>query len=145
MADIILLDAGPLGMISHPRPAEEIATWYSRILGSGRGMLVPEIADYEVRRELIRARKSRGLARLDQLKSTLGYIPITTGAVLRAAEFWAAARQRGHPTSHEKTLDADAILAGQAATFTDDEVIVASTNPRHITRFVAAARWHDIE
>jgi hypothetical protein len=32
---------------------------------------VPEIADYEVRRELLRANKSKGIARLDLLKNTV--------------------------------------------------------------------------
>jgi hypothetical protein len=51
----------------------------------------------------------------------------------------------GLPTSHEKNLDADAILAGQAATLSADNVIVATTNPRHLSRFVQAENWQDIE
>jgi hypothetical protein len=27
MPDVVLLDAGPLGMVAHPRPAEEILAW----------------------------------------------------------------------------------------------------------------------
>ena len=57
MADIVFLDAGPLGMVSHPRPANEIVAWLARLLGSGTRVLVPEIAGYEVRRELLRAGK----------------------------------------------------------------------------------------
>jgi hypothetical protein len=45
-------------------------------------------------------------------------LPITTDAIRRAAEFWADIRRRGRPTAHQRTLDADAILAGQAATLT---------------------------
>jgi predicted nucleic acid-binding protein len=146
MADIIPLDAGPLGMASHPRPVGEIVAWLGRLLGSGKLILVPEIADYEIRRELLRAGKTKGLARLDELKAVLGYLPITTDAMLKAADFWAAARRLGRPTSHEKTLDADAILAGQAATYSDAEadIVVASTNPRHIARFVPAQKWDEI-
>ncbi|MEX2261699.1 MAG: hypothetical protein WD696_07095 [Bryobacteraceae bacterium] len=44
--------------------------------------MIPEIADYEVRRELLRAGKEKGLGRLDAL-------PITTPVMLKAAEFWA--------------------------------------------------------
>jgi len=54
MAEIVLLDAGPLGMISHPRASHEIARWLARLLSSGTEVLVPEIADYEVRRALLR-------------------------------------------------------------------------------------------
>jgi hypothetical protein len=44
----------------------------------GVDIVIPEIADYEVRRELLRAGKDRGLARLDALKAMLGYASITT-------------------------------------------------------------------
>jgi hypothetical protein len=41
-------------------------------------------------------------------------------------------------------LGADAILAGQAATLRRDRVVVASSNLKHIARFVPAERWQDI-
>jgi len=56
-------------------------------------VVIPEIADYEVRRELLRAERTKGLARLDGLKGVLAFVPITTPAMLLAAEFWAAARK----------------------------------------------------
>src|SRR5205823_2893331 len=102
------------------------------------------IADYEVRRELLRAGLVKSIRRLDQLKATVGFLPITSDAMLKAAEFWAEARRRGRPTAHEKTLDADAILAGQAATLSDKEVVVATANSRHLARFVAADHWQAI-
>lgn len=80
------------------------------LLAGGVHVLVPEIADYEVRRELLRANRSRGLAHLDRAKTTLGYLPISTAAMLQAAEFWAQARRQGQPTAPDRALDADAIL-----------------------------------
>jgi hypothetical protein len=53
---------------------------------------VPEIADYEMRRELLRANKVSGIERLNVIKNTLAYLPITTAVMLRAAQFWAQAR-----------------------------------------------------
>jgi len=47
---------------------------------------VPEIADYEVRRELLRADKLHGIDRLNLVKTT-AYLPITTAVMLKAAEF----------------------------------------------------------
>src|SRR5437879_5537175 len=35
MAKQVLLDAGPLGMISHPRPNKAIADWLRRLLSAG--------------------------------------------------------------------------------------------------------------
>ena len=71
MNGIVLLDASPLGMISNPSatPANlECYNWMESLLTSGYQIIVPEIADYEVRRELLRAGKILGLARLDLLK-----------------------------------------------------------------------------
>lgn len=89
---VVLLDAGPLGMISHPRKNPEIKVWLQNLIRSGTVVRVPEIADYEVRRELLRANKLKGIQRLDSLKVVIGYIPITTEVMLKAAEFWAQAK-----------------------------------------------------
>ncbi len=144
MTKIVLLDAGPLGMVSHPRPDQVILAWLGRLLTADVEVLVPEIADYEVRRELLRAGKSRSIRRLNELHSTLGFLAITTDAMRKAAEFWADARRLGRPTAHEMNLDADAILAGQAATFSVGKVVIATSNPRHLSRFVPAENWHEI-
>ena len=48
---------------------------------------MPEIADYEVRRELLRANKVSGLTRLDALARLLEYLPISTAAMRQAAVF----------------------------------------------------------
>ena len=144
MTSAVVLDAGPLGMISHPRATAEIKAWLADLLGAGRTVYVPEIADYEVRRELLRVGHIKGLRRLDQLRLTLKYLPITTDAMLIAAEFWADARKRGLPTGHHHSLDADVILAAQAAVCPTKSVVIASTNPRHLARFIPAERWEDI-
>jgi predicted nucleic acid-binding protein len=105
---------------------------------------VPEIADYEVRRELLRANKTRGLARLDALTSLLEYLPLTTAAMRQAAVFWAQAWQQGRPTADDKALDGDVILAAQAMTFGATDVVIATTNVGHLSRFAPAALWPDI-
>jgi predicted nucleic acid-binding protein len=77
----------------------------------GLRVIVPEIADYEVRRELLRAKKERGLARLDALASRLEYLPLTTAAVRQAAVFWAQARQQGQPTADGSISGSDRAIA----------------------------------
>src|ERR1051326_3845953 len=149
MSQIILLDSTPLSLISNPRGSPEndaCNEWSRRQLQAGVLVAISEIADYEVRRELLRAGKRRGLAKLDGLKNLLGYLPITTPTMLRAAEFWARARQMGRPTAHDLKLDADCIVAAQADLLRDDGhvVIVATSNVSHLALFVPAARWQDI-
>lgn len=144
MPDVVLLDAGPLGIASHPRPSPEILAWLSRLDAAGVELLIPEVADYEVRRELLRANRMRGIQRLDELKTTLRYLPITTDAMLRAAELWADARRHGKPTASDASLDADVILAAQARTITGKDVVVATMNPKHLRRYISADHWQRI-
>ncbi len=143
----VLLDAGPLGLLSHPKPSEQgilCIEWIERLLSRNVRVIVPEIADYEVRRELLRANKLRGLARLEELVRSLEYMPLTTTVMRQAATFWAQARQTGRPTSGDKALDSDVILAAQAAVIGTDQVIIATTNVQHLARFVPADLWQNI-
>jgi predicted nucleic acid-binding protein len=143
----ILLDSGPLGQISHPKPSQTNADcfdWFEGLFLAGRRIVVPEIADYEIRRELLRASKSNGLAALDRLIGAVEYLPITTIAMRQAAVFWAQARKLGYSTAGDKTIDADVILAAQAATFGHADVIIATTNIKHLSRYVPADLWHNI-
>ena len=60
-----------------------------RLLKRSDVVYIPEIGDYELRRELIRARLQESVHRLDRLKSVLNYLPINTEVMLKAAELWA--------------------------------------------------------
>jgi len=145
MARIVLLDSGPVGMVTHPRRNAEVKAWLRELLLGGTIVFVPEIVDFEVRREFLRAGKTRSVERLDALVAALTYLPITTPAMRQAASFWALARRQGRPTAPDLALDADVILAGQAAVLSGgDEVIVATTNVGHLARFVDAREWQDI-
>ena len=48
---------------------------------------IPEIADFEVRRELLRADKFKGIERLNDLQKYLDYVPLTTQTMLKARNF----------------------------------------------------------
>ena len=144
-----MLDAGPLGLVTNPQatPQNEAAgQWLAQLPLNGYAVALPEIADYDVRRELIRASKARGLRRLDELKSAVLYVPLTTGAMLLAAQFWAQARQRGRPTASDAALDADVILAAQAVLLASDtdQVLIATTNVDHLSPFADARLWQEI-
>ena len=147
---IVALDAGPLGLATNPRGTHaslRCNQWLTDLLAQGARVVIPEIADYEVRRELLRAGRSRGLRHLDQMNASLRYLPITTEAMLLAADFWAQARRTGQPTSPDLALDADVILAAQATLLEQSEhdtVIIATTNVRHLARFATAQLWHDV-
>ena len=149
MTGHLFLDTTPLGLLTQRtgRPeAEACRDWLASRLSSGVNVYIPEIADYELRRELVRAGKTAGVARLDLLKDSLRYLPITTEAMLLAADLWARARRRGFVTADEKALDGDVILAAQALSsgIAASEIIVVTSNPSHLSHFLAARRWEEI-
>lgn len=147
MSQTVLLDSGPLSMVTNPSGSEQarqFGNWFQQVVASGATVIVPEIADYEVRRELLRARKIKGIRRLDALITKTEYLAITTEVMRQAAKYWADARQRGQPTADDKALDGDVILAAQAATLNQTDVIIATTNVNHLSRFTQAMLWSDM-
>ena len=147
MSLIVLLDAGPIGLITNPKLSPESTAcnlWLQTLVRAGVRVIIPEIADYEVRRELLRANKVKGIRRLDELANLLEYLPITTDAMRQAALFWAQARQQGQPTAGDKTIDGDMILTAQAVMLGAPDVVIATTNVGHLSRFVQADIWRNI-
>jgi predicted nucleic acid-binding protein len=143
----ILLDTGPLGLVTNPKPSSQsldCARWLQAMVGRGCRVLVPEIADYELRRELIRANKQQGLGRLDGLAEMLEYLPLTTAAMRQAAMLWAQARQQGQPTAGDRMIDGDVILAAQALAIGVDDCVIATTNVGHLSRYCSADLWQNI-
>ena len=146
-----LPDTGVLGLVTHPSSKAEpveCKRWFKARLQDGFKFHVPEIADYELRRKLLHLDSRNAIIRLDALKSAIGYLPITTDTMLKAAEFRADARRKGLPTAPETALDADVILAAQAILLNDEGksagVTIATDNIGHLSRFVQARRWRDI-
>jgi hypothetical protein len=136
-----------LGLITNPKcsPKSLACTqWLRSLLAAEARVIVPEIADYEVRRELLRSNKLRGIAKLDDLNRLLEYLPLTTAAMRQAATFWAQARQEGLPTAAPTSIDADVILAAQGVTLGVKDFVVATTNVGHLSRFVRAELWPDV-
>ena len=147
MSPTIVLDAGPLGLVTNPKHSPQslaCAQWLQALVASGTRVVLPEISDYEVRRELLRAQKLKGIERLDTLAGLLQYLPLSTAAIRQAAVLWAKARQQGQPTAGDKALDGDVILAGQAMTLDTSDVLIATTNVGHLSRFVPAETWQNI-
>ncbi|MEG4944316.1 nuclease [Microcoleus sp. F4-D5] len=147
MSRVVFLDAGPIGLVTNPKlsPESTLCTrWLQALIISDTRVIIPEITDYEVRRELLRTNKVRGIARLDELANLAEYLPITTAAMRQAAMFWAQARQQGQPTAGDKTIDSDMILAAQATTLDVVDVVIATTNVGHLSRFAPADLWRNI-
>ncbi len=113
MNKIVVLDSGPLSLVTSPKVLPLILNckrWLRSLRRRGVKVILPEIIDYELRRELLRANRTSGIARLDRLATTVDYLPLTTVAMRQAAQFWAQARQQGQPTAGDRNIDVDVIL-----------------------------------
>jgi hypothetical protein len=119
--------------------------WLLHLELSGVEVIIPAIADFDVRREWLRLGATAKLRRLDALTARFDSLPISNAALDQAAAFWAHVRRTGLPTAGDEELDADAILSGQAMTLQSpgDVVTIATNNVRHLGRFpgIDARGW----
>lgn len=144
MALLIALDSGPLGQLAHPNPHRypELCLWFDSHRAAGTLFLIPEISDFEVRRNLILEERDRSLLRLDNLSSRARYVPINTNCMRLAARYWAQSRRTGRSVGDPKELNADVILASQAI---QANAIIATDNIGHLAQFVEACPWSTIK
>jgi predicted nucleic acid-binding protein len=151
VARISVLDTGPLGLACR-KPSDErlepFRIWLFQAQAANTVVVIPEIANYELRRELLRSRKLASVDRLDRLRSSpyYSYVRLSTPAIDRAAELWAHARSFGHQTAEDPGLDGDVILAAQALEYSGarDILTVATDNSRHLGRYLDAKPWQAI-
>lgn len=148
---ILVLDSHPLSLISSPANKIEPLQCRKRIqqlVANNILVVVPEIVDYELRRTLVCGKKSEGIKNLDRLGDMgLIYAPITTEAMIKAAELWAWARTTGQQTAHENKIDIDVILAAQSIILSEameEHTIIATSNVSDLERYTFAKTWEDI-
>jgi predicted nucleic acid-binding protein len=138
----LALDTNVLSRLVRPHKHPDAQTWFAAMLASGlHELIVPEIADFELRRELIRIESRNSLAELDAMGRLLTYAPITTADMRRAAALWAMARKTGKPTAPMDALDGDVIVAAQSL---ERGATVVTDNVKDLSRYVPAMRWQDI-
>jgi hypothetical protein len=115
----VVLDAGILGLLTNPKRSdigEACGRWLQSMIVSNCPILVPEITDYEIRRELLRSNKLNGLRRLDSFiaSNAVTYLPIDTAVMRQAALLWAEARQQGRQQSSSCGYDFISSSVGEA-------------------------------
>ena len=151
MSRVVILDTGPLGLLTNPKPTEETVAavnWGIRVMAAGHRLVVPAVADYEVRRELERAAKARSIAQLDAFNAARPdrLLSVTDSALQLAAKLWAQARNAGTPTADPREVDADVLIAAQALDMgiPSSDLVIATTNVGHLSQFANAELWQDI-
>jgi len=157
---IVFLDSNILGLICNTNTlfaqAEECKNWFYASFVRGVRFITSDICDYEVRRGLISSsirskEPAPGINLLDSLKidSPLEFLAVSTEALTLAANLWARASNDGRTTRDEKNIDVDIIVSAQYQILKNrcpgQQVIVATTNLKHLSRFCDAAHWQDIK
>jgi predicted nucleic acid-binding protein len=145
----LILDTNVLGKLCYPRRYGEVSEWLEGLLEDPprAAVFLPEIADYETRRELIRLvakgqSDHKSIDRLDFLGTTLQYVPLTTAHIRAAAQLWADARNAGHPSASRDAFDGDVILAAQA--FAARATVVTS-NRKHLSKYGLVTKdWNEV-
>ena len=71
----LVLDTSVAGYLCHPRRHAEVKLWFRGVVGLRRHELVlPEVVDFELRRELLRLGSTAGLRLLDALPTEVLYL-----------------------------------------------------------------------
>ena len=139
-----MLDSGPLGRLTHADYSRnrEYRAWLAALLDHNIAVFLPEIADYEVRRNLIVENLTGSLANLEALPSLINYVPIATADMHQAAELWATSRKTGRSVGDPRELNAGVIIAAQAIRL---GATIATDNVGHLAQFVEARPWSTIK
>lgn len=154
---IIFLDSIVLGKIAHTKEdgeEKDCRDWYEKLLARGARIITSEICNYEVRRSLILASMEKsnvdGLLHLKQLEEEgyIEFLPITKDVSKEAARIWAESQKSGIPMTSPEKIDVDAIICAHWKILTWEnpgrQVIVATSNIRHLNNFTAAFNWQAI-
>lgn len=91
---IVLLDAGPLGLITNPNQynaeAIQCQEWAWELVKKRVFVCVPEIAYYESRRKYVHLKNEKALKRLEDFVNhpRITYAPLTTEIIKKASDLW---------------------------------------------------------
>ncbi len=107
--------------------------------------IVPEVCDYELRREYVRINSTNGLKKLDELGNVLRFEKVDSDIWKAAAALWAECRNKGKPLAPDNALDGDVILVALTQKVQDgNATVVATTNVKHLEDHVDARPWDEI-
>ena len=134
---IILLDTGVLGKICHKNISIGTIKVLKYLEQQKIGLRVPEICDYEIRRNLILENLDKSIRKLNKFRKTDRLIFFNSDTMMIASEIWAEIRKQGNPTENKDNLDGDVILAAQACQLKRyyELVIVLTTNAKDLAKF----------
>lgn len=144
---VIVLDTFPASSVAkrpgkEPSLLDQCRDWVDACEAAGHRVLVPAISYYEVLRELELRQAASQIARLKAFcLQPRRFVPLTTAHLEEAARLWGQTRRDGQPLADPKALDCDVIPAAQALSLGIPELVIATTNPAHLSRYATADVW----
>ena len=155
---IVFLDSNILGLIcntSDSLEAKDCIDWFYTQCTRGVSFVTSDICVYEVQRGLLKAsigltKPVTGLSGLKNIKidGLMEFLLVSTEVLDLAAQIWAEAAADGRTTRDDKNIDVDIIISAHyqvlVDTYPGQQVIVATKNLKHISRFCEAANWQEI-
>ncbi|MEG4442738.1 hypothetical protein QUB47_34630 [Microcoleus sp. AT9_B5] len=156
---IVILDSNILTLLVTPldeklsedekltKEIHQCTKWFERLLSKGARIIVSDICDYELRRELIGI-KSKSVQELDNLRDLIEFQPVTFAVLEKAAELWAEARYLSQYNKIKENIDVDCILAAQWCLLKEQypgrKVIIATKNIKDFQRVTDCDVWQNI-
>ncbi|MEP7119886.1 MAG: PIN domain-containing protein [Byssovorax sp.] len=137
-----MLDTNILVRICLPTGNRDVQEWFQSLLLRGADapeILVSVLADYELRKTLIRRGASTSLGQLDSLAGSMTYVSVTAEAVRRAADLAA----RLSPEDRRQISDVDVLIAAQAELA--GALLVTSDHRLRAMPEITAKDWSEIE
>ena len=152
---IIFIDSGVLGILANPNKkgeARDCEQWLYGLLSKSVTVVTSDICDYEIRRSLIlesrRNPNINSIENLDELQNIINFLPLTTEVLNQAAYLWAESKNKAIPTADDKNIDVDIIICAHwkllTAEFPGRNIVIATTNTKHLSRFTQAQKWNEI-
>jgi len=151
---VIVLDTFPTSCVSKrpgsgvPGVSDRCREWINECEIAGHQIMIPAISYFEALRELEQRQATNQILRLKRFcLQPHRFISLTTAHLELAAKLWGQSRRTGRPTADPHALDGDVIIAAQVISLglSASELLVATTNPAHLSRYVPSNLWTNIK
>jgi toxin FitB len=137
MTGLIILDSAPLGFFCNPKNRDNYKKLSNFVKSLNFSIGVPEIIDYELRRNLELENLQKSISLLSQFQQRRQLISLESEDLIRAAELWAWCRKQGSTTTENKGIDIDVILVSQALSRKDffNKVVILTIDTGDLSVF----------
>lgn len=153
---IILIDSGVLGILSNPNESAttiKCEEWLYNKIVKGCTILTSQICKYEVKRSLLLCQEQKpsqvsGIQKLAELENLIDFIDVKPPDIETACQLWVQSIVEGIQVAPMMDVNFDIIICAQFKRLELEnpgrEIVIATTNLRHLQRFVKADLWENL-